>query len=73
MHCEGKSKLRSHTTSYCLIEVVTKANLTTLYLSYAKNSMICLNLYIKMRKECRCQFTVHKNMDLLLDDFSDLV
>jgi hypothetical protein len=28
MHCEGKFKLRSHNTSYCLIEVVTKAGLT---------------------------------------------
>ena len=28
MHCEGKLKLRSHNTSYCLIEVVTKAGLT---------------------------------------------
>ena len=28
MHCEGKLKLRSHNTSYGLIEVVTKADLT---------------------------------------------
>jgi hypothetical protein len=28
MHCEGKLKLRSHHTSYCLIEVVTKTGLT---------------------------------------------
>jgi hypothetical protein len=28
MHCEGKLKLKSHNTSYCLIEVVTKAGLT---------------------------------------------
>jgi len=25
MHCGGKLKLRSHNTSYCLIEVVIKA------------------------------------------------
>jgi len=31
MHCEGNSKLRSHNTSYCLIEVVTEAGLTVLY------------------------------------------
>ena len=31
MHCEGKSKLRSHYTSYCLIDVVTKAGLTVFY------------------------------------------
>jgi hypothetical protein len=30
MQCEGKLKLRSHTTSYCLIEVVTKAGFTVL-------------------------------------------
>jgi hypothetical protein len=30
MHCEGKLQLRSHNTSYCLIEVVTKAGLTVL-------------------------------------------
>jgi hypothetical protein len=28
MHCEGKLKLRSHNTSYCLIGVVTKAGST---------------------------------------------
>ena len=28
MHCEGKLKLRLHNTSYCSIEVVTKAGLT---------------------------------------------
>jgi len=28
MHYEEKLKLRSHNTSYCLIEVVTKAGLT---------------------------------------------
>ena len=28
MHCERKLKLRSHDTSYCLIEVVTKAGLS---------------------------------------------
>jgi len=28
MHCEGKLKLRSHNTSYCLIGMVTKAGLT---------------------------------------------
>ena len=27
MHCEGKKIIRSHKTSYCLIEVVTKAGL----------------------------------------------
>jgi len=30
MHCEGKLKLRLHNTSYCLIEVVTKAGFTVL-------------------------------------------
>ena len=30
MHCEGKYKLRSDNTSYCLIEVVIKAGLTVL-------------------------------------------
>jgi len=30
IHCEGKLKLRSHNTSYCLIEVVTKAGLTVI-------------------------------------------
>ena len=28
MHCEGKLKLRSHNTSYCFIEVVTKVGMT---------------------------------------------
>jgi len=30
MQYEGKSKLRSHNTSYCLIEVITKAGLNVL-------------------------------------------
>jgi len=30
MHCEGQLKSRSHNTSYCLIEVVTKAVLTVI-------------------------------------------
>ena len=30
MHCEGKYKLRSHNTSYCLLELVTTAGLTNL-------------------------------------------
>jgi len=34
MHCEGKLKLTSHNTSYCLIEVVTKAGLTILFNLY---------------------------------------
>jgi len=32
MHSEGKLKLRSYNTSYCLIEVVTKAGLTVYYI-----------------------------------------
>jgi hypothetical protein len=28
MHCKGNFKLRSHNTSYCLIEVVTNTGLT---------------------------------------------
>jgi len=32
MHSGGKLKLRSHNTSYCLIEVVTKAGLTVYYI-----------------------------------------
>jgi hypothetical protein len=30
MHCGRNLKLRSHNTSYCLLEVVTKAGLTNL-------------------------------------------
>ena len=33
MHCEGKIKLRSHNTSCCLTEVVTKASLTVTLLT----------------------------------------
>ena len=32
MHCERQLELRSHNSSYCLIEVVTKAGLTVLWL-----------------------------------------
>ena len=31
MHCDGKLKLRAYNTSYCLIEVVTKAGLIDSY------------------------------------------
>jgi hypothetical protein len=34
MHCEGKLKLRSHNTSYCLIEVVTKAGLNVYHICH---------------------------------------
>ena len=37
MHCKGKLKLRSHNTSYCLIEVVTKAGLIV----YSTNIISC--------------------------------
>ena len=37
MHCEGKLKLMSHNTSYCLIDVVTKE--VWLYISWF-NSII---------------------------------
>ena len=40
MHCEGKLKLRSHNTSYCLTEVVTKAGLTVIIV-YHKTYTIC--------------------------------
>jgi hypothetical protein len=30
MHCEGKWKLRSHNTSYCLIEVITETGLAVI-------------------------------------------
>jgi hypothetical protein len=37
MHCEEKLKLRSHNTSYCLIEVVTKAGLSVLLTYHQRN------------------------------------
>ena len=40
MHCEGKLKLRSHNTSYCLIEVVTKAGLTVSLNQIKRRSMV---------------------------------
>jgi hypothetical protein len=48
MHCEGKLKLRSHTTSYCLIEVVTKAGLTVY--KFGGNQFV-FNQYIEYDKE----------------------
>jgi len=36
MHCEGKQKLRSNTSSYCLIDMVTKAGLTVVKMYYDK-------------------------------------
>jgi hypothetical protein len=43
MHCEGKLKLKSHNTSYCLIEVVTKAGLT-------------VHIYIQKKISVKCQY-----------------
>ena len=37
MHCEEKLKLRSHNTSYSLIEVVTKAGLSVLVTYHQRN------------------------------------
>ena len=34
MHCEEKVKLRSHNTSYCLIEVATKSRFDCRYTFY---------------------------------------
>jgi len=36
MHCDAKIKLRSHNTSYCLIEVVIKAGFSVLGLRNLK-------------------------------------
>jgi hypothetical protein len=45
MHCEGKLNLKSHNTSYCLIEVVTKAGLTVSpFVHYITGSIILRNL-----------------------------
>ena len=37
MHCEGKLKLRSQNSSYCLLEVVTKTGLTVRGITEQKN------------------------------------
>ena len=45
MHCEGKLNVKSHNTSYCLIEVVTKAGLTVSpFVHYITGSIIFRNL-----------------------------
>jgi hypothetical protein len=44
--CEWKEKLRSHNTSYCLIEVVTKAGLIVyLYLLYTRLPILSSCIY----------------------------
>ena len=45
MHCEGKLELRTHNTSYYLIEVVIKASLTA-YLSRLSFPQLSGNHYI---------------------------
>jgi hypothetical protein len=50
MHCEGKLILRSHNTSYCLIEVATSASLTVYPYSFIVDdiwvdSMLILQVY----------------------------
>jgi hypothetical protein len=53
MQCEGQLKSRLHNTSYCLIEVVTKAGLTVLclctsiYITTTCCGRITLNNYMK--------------------------
>jgi hypothetical protein len=47
MHCEGKLKLRSHNTSYCLIEVVTKAGWTV---SHVRNKQSYLESRLLLDK-----------------------
>ena len=43
MHCERKLKLRQHNTSYCLIEVVTKAGLTVVHSFSVKTTLTLQN------------------------------
>jgi len=38
MHCEGKTKLRSHNTNYCLKRWVTKAGLTIWIKSFKRGN-----------------------------------
>jgi hypothetical protein len=40
LHCEGKLKLRSHNTSYCFIEVATKAGLIVLCVCAVNSSLL---------------------------------
>ena len=43
MHCESQLKLRPHDTGCCLIEVVTKADLTNLIEVVTKAGLTVLN------------------------------
>jgi hypothetical protein len=52
MHCEEKLKLRSHNTSYYLIEVVIKAGLTILSLIVN----LCVNLLLSVVSQLYVSF-----------------
>ena len=53
MHCKGNLKLRSHNTSYCLIEVVTKAGLTVV-------GNMCTNFFANDRRTGQIQHICQK-------------
>jgi hypothetical protein len=52
MQCEEKLKLRSQNTSYCLIEVVTKAGLTKQTINYEREDQTFqFDIYYKHNKK----------------------
>jgi hypothetical protein len=50
MHYKGKLKLKSHNTSYCLIEVATKAGLTVSGFFYLLVHVFCIVKYLTKQK-----------------------
>jgi hypothetical protein len=57
--CKRKTKLRSHNTSYCLIEVVAKASLPVDWLDRLK--------YIEKFEPKICKFEFHQNKAYILN------
>ena len=57
MLCEGKLKLWSHITNYCLIEVVTKAGMTVSNKSYLWFPTV--KVEILLLDECTCSAYTH--------------
>jgi hypothetical protein len=50
MHYKGKLKLKSHNTSYCLIEAATRAGLTVSGFFYILVHVFCIVKYLTKQK-----------------------
>ena len=71
MYCEGKLRLRSHNTSCCLIEVVTKAGLSVYCKLLYAQVLILYHRYKTVNKQLEIFNTVVYSLKLKLSQVQD--